>query len=447
MLQPVPAVTLIIMTRKEEDKMNRHLSMRSVLTLSLIVMLIWLASSACSGDIAELQTPSAQINVSSRQIAYGDVVLNNITDKTISIQNTGSRSLTIGHIAQALPLAPPFSIVSDACSGRAMQPSEECSVKVRFDPTMQDTFTDSFDIPSNASNENSVTVDVSGSGKALRVAVNQVVTTSCSTGVLELDINVTDQNNAPLPGLTAGDFQLKENGVQQTISSLSTVSTPVPISVAMVLDYTTSVQSQGSTIEAASISFIGMLTVNDEAAIIKFAQLSQLMQDFTGDTGLLTTAINTAPSLIGTQNETRLYDALWFAVEKTAPRLNRKALVLVSDGTDESYLGVPNVSIKTLDEVIAYATEQDVAIYTVGLGDVDGGVMSRLANETGGQYYYITNADQLSGVYQAIRDIFLGQYSIKYVTSLYSSSPITLEIDVLNGADEGAVVVQAVGCP
>ena len=129
-----------------------------------------------------IEQPSAQINVSSRQIANGNVVLNNISDQTISIQNTGSGSLTIGQIAQANPLALPFSIVSDACSGQAVQPSAACSFNVRFSPTSQGTFTDSFDIPSDASNENSVTVDVTGSGKALRVAINQVKTNSCSTG-------------------------------------------------------------------------------------------------------------------------------------------------------------------------------------------------------------------------------------------------------------------------
>ena len=127
-------------------------------------------------------------------------------------------------------------------------------------------------------------------------------------------------------------------------------------------------------------------------------------------------------------------------------RLKHKAIVLVSDGRDEDSLGVP-VSVKTLDEVIAYATENDVAIYTVGQGDVNGGVMNRLASETGGQYYYITNADQLTGVYQSISDILLGQYSIKYVSSLHGSSPIMLELEVVDGADEGVGAWQAVGCP
>ena len=434
--------------------MKRNISTKFVWTLSLIVMFLWLAINGCKGGTADLpleqppseQQPSAQINVSSRQIANGNVVLNNISDQTISIQNTGSGSLTIGQIAQANPLAPPFSIVSDACSGQAVQPSAACSFNVRFDPTSQGTFTDSFDIPSNATNENSVTVDVTGSGKALRVAINQVNIISCSTGtgVLELIVNVTDQNNTFLPGLTTGDFQLKENSVPQAIESVSQLTTTVPISVAMLLDYSGSVQNQLPTIEAASINFIGYLNPDDEASIIKFAQTPQLMQDFTGNTALLITAINTEPS-IGLL-ETHLYDALWFAVDKTAVRLKHKSIVLVSDGRDEDSLGVP-VSVKTLDEVIAYATENDVAIYTVGLVDVNGGVMNRLASETGGQYYYITNADQLTGVYQSISDILLGQYSIKYVSSLHGSSPIMLEVDVVDGADEGVGAWQAVGCP
>jgi VWFA-related protein len=243
------------------------------------------------------------------------------------------------------------------------------------------------------------------------------------------------------------DFQLKENGVPQTIT-VSQITTTVPISVALLLDNTTSVQGQLSTIEAASISFVEMLTVNDEASIIKFAQFPELMSDFTSTTADLITAITTTPTQLGLLNETRLYDALGYAVGQTAPRLNQKAIVLVSDGKDETYQGLPNASVNfTMDTVIAYATQNHVAIYTVGLGNVDAGVMNSLASETGGQYYYITTADQLPGVYQAISNILFGQYSIQYVSSLHGSNPIMLEIDVVNGADTGTGTLQVIGCP
>jgi VWFA-related protein len=438
------------MTRKEEGKMDRNFSTKFVLTLSVLVLFLWPASNGCRGRTADpplVQTSSAQINVTSRQIANGNVVLNTIADQTVLIQNTGSKNLNIGLIAQANPLASPFSIVSDDCSGRAVQPSAACRFKVQFSPTAQGTFSDNFDIPSDASNENSVTVGVTGSGKALRVAINQVKTNSCSTdGVLELIVTVT-KNNAPLEGLAPANFQLKENGVPRDIDSVSAVLAPVSASVAALLDYTTSMQSQVSAIEDASRFFAGLLNADDETAIIKFAQRQQLMQDFTDNTALLITAIDTAPTSIGRQDETRLYDAIWFAIEKTAARQKSKAIVLISDGKDISYQGVPNVSVKTLAEVIAYAAENAVAIYAVGLGDVDAEVLNRLASETGGQYFYITNAEQLTGVYRAIRDLLADQYSVKYGPSSRGSGLIMLNIDVVVSADEGSATGQFAGCP
>jgi VWFA-related protein len=392
-------------------------------------------------------TSSALITVSSTTIDIGNVLLNNVADQTISTQNTGSANLYIGQIAQIDPLAAPFSIVSDDCSGHAVQPSTACSFKIRFLPTIKGTFADHFDIPSNASNAPSVTVDVTGSGETLRVAINQV-TSTCSTtgGVFEIITNVTDSNNLTLAGLLASNFLVKENGVPISSITVTQISYRVPISVAMVLDYTSSIQSQRPTIEAASEIFIGSLSSSDEAAIIKFAQLPQLMQGFTSDQSLLISAITTTPSQIGI-DQTHLYDAAWFAVDKTATRPNHKSIVLVSDGKDGDYVGSPTGSVKTLDQVIAYAKQTNVAIYAVGLGSVDSGVMTRLANETGGQYYYITNASQLSGVYQGISDILLGQYSIKYVSTLLGSIPITLELDVTVGADTGTGISHLTGCP
>lgn len=428
--------------------MRRKSSTKFLLTLSLCVVFLWLAANGCRGRTADpAPSPSAQINVSSRQIVNGNVVLNNISEQTVSLQNTGSKNLTIGQIAQANPLASPFSIVSDYCSGRTLQPAAACSFKAQFNPTSQGDFIDNFDIPSNASNENSVTVDVTGSGKALRVAINQVNTDGCPTGVLELIINVTDQNNAPLPGLALSDFQLIENSVLRSLESVTQVLTAVPVSVAMLLDYSGSMESQIPTLEAASINFIGDLNLDDEAAVIKFEVLPQLMQDFTDNKTALITAISTTPTQIGSGG-TYLYDSLWYAVTKTAVRQKHKAIVVLSDGRDENALGEKDVSIKTPDEVIAYATANDVTIYAIGMGNVEGVVMNRLASETGGQYYYMTNIDQLNGVYQAIRDILFGYYSIKYVSTLHGGIPILLEIHVTSGGtSEGVGVWQAVGCP
>ena len=432
--------------------MKNNYSTRLVFGISCIVMVLWLTGNGCGSNNTQsppmlLQTSgSAQISVSSNQLTIGNVVLNNMIDQPVTIQNTGSAGLKIGQIAQGNPLVSPFSIVNDSCSGKTVASSAECSFKVRFRPTLQGDFNDDFDIPSNASNGKTVTVDVSGSGEALMVAIGQVKTDNCATGVLELIVTATDQNNTLLAGLTLDNFQLQENGVSQVIASLSPVLIPVPISVAMVLDYSGSMENVISTMETASNAFIGTMNADDEAAIIKFAVLSQMMQPFTKDEGLLTTAVDTEPSAIG--EETHLYDALWFAIEQTTTRQQHKAIVLISDGGDGGLTGVPDHSVKTLAEVIAYATENAIPIYSIGLGDyLDPQTLNLLASETGGESYGITNADQLTGVYQVIRSILSGQYSLKYDSSLQGSSPIILDINVKVGDDEGTDAGKFAGCP
>jgi von Willebrand factor type A domain. len=109
--------------------------------------------------------PPPSIFVSSNDIVFGDVDLNNSSDLPISIKNAGSLNLQIGQIAKIDPLATPFSIRSDSCSNQTLAANNICSLFVRFSPTSQGDLTDSFDIPSNDPNKPSQAVIVRGKGK------------------------------------------------------------------------------------------------------------------------------------------------------------------------------------------------------------------------------------------------------------------------------------------
>ena len=111
--------------------------------------------------------PPASINVSSTEIAFGEVVWNTSSNQTITVKNTGSLNLVIGTIAQTNPLAAPFAISSDACSGLTLGANATCDLVARFSPTSPNAFVaDAFDILSNDSTKPSVTVIVSGTGKS-----------------------------------------------------------------------------------------------------------------------------------------------------------------------------------------------------------------------------------------------------------------------------------------
>lgn len=102
-------------------------------------------------------------------VAFGDVAQGASLEKTLTITNDGTVDLNIGNIAAADVLVAPFSILNDSCSSATVVPATSCTLTVRFDPTSVGAFDDSFDIPSDDSDENPVTFTLTGTGTVLPV--------------------------------------------------------------------------------------------------------------------------------------------------------------------------------------------------------------------------------------------------------------------------------------
>jgi hypothetical protein len=98
------------------------------------------------------------------QVPYGSIAQGNTSDQTITVTNSGNANLVIGTIASVNPLAAPFSITVNNCSGQTIAPAGSCTLTVRFAPAGTGSFTDSFDIPSNDPDTSSVTLTLSGTG-------------------------------------------------------------------------------------------------------------------------------------------------------------------------------------------------------------------------------------------------------------------------------------------
>ncbi len=367
--------------------------------------------------------PPADINVSEPQVLFGGVVLDHFSVRTISIQNTGSSSLDIGQIAQANSLSEPFSILDDKCSGNQLTSSETCTFQIRFLPNIQDPFFDTFDIPSNDPDENPFTVSVGGDGRALNVSINQVDTnSSCPT--VRLVISVTDWNDEPLTVLGQTDFSLFENNELIDQNAITSFSNQVmsPLSVALALDNSGSIEDVTGDVEAAAVAFIDQLDSNDEASIIKFATSVELMQAFTADKDLLRAAIYALYT--GATNITVLYDAVWQAIEDTAGQADdRRAIVVITDGEDRG-------SVKELTEVIDHARERGVPVFTIGLGNVITEILQQLADETGGQYFFAPTSNDLIDIYLQISQILSNQYAIEYTSTSSGGATIILDLEV-----------------
>ncbi|KAF0218337.1 MAG: polymorphic outer membrane [Geobacteraceae bacterium] len=97
-------------------------------------------------------------------VPFGTVLVSGSADATITVTNTGTANLVIGTIASTDPLAAPFSITGNTCSGASLAPAATCTLTVRFAPTASAAASDTFDIPSNVTGTPTVTVSVSGTG-------------------------------------------------------------------------------------------------------------------------------------------------------------------------------------------------------------------------------------------------------------------------------------------
>jgi carbon monoxide dehydrogenase subunit G len=123
-------------------------------------------------------------------IWFGNITAGNSSDHTVTITNDGNADLVIGSIAQINPLANPLSTQNDYCSGQTLSPASSCTLTVRFSPSSAGTFNDSFNIPSNDSDENSITVTVDGTG--ITPAVPNITVTDSVGSATDLQIPFGD---------------------------------------------------------------------------------------------------------------------------------------------------------------------------------------------------------------------------------------------------------------
>lgn len=375
--------------------------------------------------------PAPNIAISPSTYSFAGTALYNNVERVFEVRNTGNASLIIGQVSA--PSAP-FSLTSDTCSSATVTPSQTCSLRVRFAPTSQGTFNGAFSISSNAG---SVNVTLSGVGSGLNVWVSQV-TPNCPS--VTVDVTVTNPANPGQLLVSGVNFGIYQNGSSQSINSIINTY-PAPVSVVLAIDKSESIYDSRTLVMGAATSLINNLSDRDWAAICNFYLARQFFPDpsplfyqatVTGK-NLLTSNINEPWSII---TGTALYDAVYESVQRAFNHgpTAQKAVIVISDGVDTSIDGGVG-SATTIDQVIADAVQKGIPVFTVFFVDPNysgGGygntlVMQRLAQETGGQYYYGDTAN-LNDVFRQISTTLSNKYTITYTPSTCSGT-VSLDVD------------------
>ncbi|MEM9294011.1 MAG: VWA domain-containing protein [Acidobacteriota bacterium] len=224
--------------------------------------------------------------------------------------------------------------------------------------------------------------------------------------MVELYTTVLDQDGRPVQGLAPESFEVFEDEVRQELARFETVA-DLPIHVAVMLDTSGSMRnSLGQSRDAALHFFRQAISPKDRAAVITFSSLPNLKVQLTNDLGELGRGL----AGLAPEGETALYDSLMFGLYYFTGIKGQRALLLLSDGRDES-------SRFSFDETLEYARRAGVTIYPIGLSlrDFDArNKLETLADETGGRSFFISDVNQLSAIYDRIQSDLRSQYLLVY---------------------------------
>jgi VWFA-related protein len=170
--------------------------------------------------------------------------------------------------------------------------------------------------------------------------------------------------------------------------------------------------------KAAAKAYVAQMRPGDETGLISFNTQVIVVQPITGDRAALEAAINS----LDARNDTAMYDALAKAVELLQTEGGRKAIVVLTDGLDNS-------SHVSADEVVGAVGPGGLSISTVGLGDPEAGGtnygldeagLRSLAERAGGLYAFAADAASLQSIYELYGRVLQSEYAITY------TSPSTL---------------------
>lgn len=224
---------------------------------------------------------------------------------------------------------------------------------------------------------------------------------------VELYAGVLDDAGRPVLGLEADDFVVREDGRVQTPKRFEW-QRDLPIRVALLLDTSASMESRLTEAGQAARRFVeSILRPMDRAAVLAFDHQPRVERRFTNDLDSLALSLDT----LRAEGGTALYDSLAFALHYFHGLKGQRALLLLSDGRDES-------SVFTLDHVLEYVERAGVVLYAVGIGDgIDRPqrkVLSQLADITGGRAFFVDGTGALDGVYREVEKELRSRYLVAY---------------------------------
>jgi VWFA-related protein len=239
-------------------------------------------------------------------------------------------------------------------------------------------------------------------------------TLNVNVDLVNIYLTVCNHKGRPITGLDRGNFSVFEDGQPQLITHFSR-ETDVPLTIVLLIDTSGSVREKLRYEQDAASDFFysSLRRGRDKAALVSFDHSFQVKQKYTDDPSVLSAALKHIIAGGGT----RLYDALYFAIQDqlSGPE-DRKVILLITDGDD-------NASRRSPRDIIDLARRNGVSIYSISMNSLgntpddskrNDDVLKMLSAETGGIGYFPTKLGKLPSIFQMIATELRSQYTIGY---------------------------------
>lgn len=233
--------------------------------------------------------------------------------------------------------------------------------------------------------------------------------------IVQVTVTVRDADGRLVTGLTKDDFQIFEDGREETVTQFT--DERVPVSLGVLLDASDSMRGQAIDDARAAVDrFVGDLLLDgDEALVASFNHRPSLASTWTMPPWTLRNALaGLKPS-----GGTAVYDALAEMADLYDHRNHvRAALVVISDGADTA-------SDRSLTQTLEALRRSDALVYAIAIDSADARDSTRVNPEalkevsglTGGYTEVVRSAADLEPATTRIAEELNKQYTLGYSSS------------------------------
>jgi Ca-activated chloride channel homolog len=250
--------------------------------------------------------------------------------------------------------------------------------------------------------------------------------------LVEVYATVYDRSGRYVDGLNSENFQILEDGRAQQMFSFETSTRG--ISCVVLLDTTGSMTDALPRVKNSVIKLIDHLGPEDSIAIYTFDEQLTVRQDFTSDRLAAKRAVLRARA----QGNTALFDALSEATQNLSKRSGKKALVVFTDGEDNS-------SVLSAIAASSLAKRVGVPLYAIAEGDAVHSknltaLLTNLSERTGGSAYAVNKGADIDHVFEAISQDLQHLYLLTYEPDSTEAAEKWRKIDVIvKGVNEARI--------